>query len=57
MKLGQDVFLDEISDVFENGSFRVQDKVTRSNVRKTLCTLYRPDFRSDTHETWTERLS
>ena len=39
MKLGQNSFLDEISDKLENGSCRVQTYVTRSNVGKTLCTL------------------
>ena len=39
MKLDQNVFLDEISNVFENGSCRVKNQVTRSNFRKTLCTL------------------
>ena len=39
MKLGQNVCLDENTDEFENGSCRVKNKVTRSNLRKTLCTL------------------
>ena len=36
MKLGQNVCLDVILDEFENGSFRVENKVTRSYLRKTL---------------------
>ena len=39
MKLCQNVCLDEISDEFENWSCRVKKWVTRSNLRKTLCTL------------------
>ena len=39
MKVGQDVCLDDISDEFENGSRGVKNWVTRSNLRKTLCTL------------------
>ena len=39
MEVGQDVCLDDISDEFENGSRGVKNKVTRSNLRKTLCTL------------------
>ena len=39
MKVGQDVCLDEISDEFEHGSCGVKNWVTRSNLRKTLCTL------------------
>ena len=39
MKLGQNVCLDEISDEFDNGSCWVKNKVTRSNLRKTLCAL------------------
>ena len=37
MKLGQNVCLDEISDVFENWSGQVKNWVSRSNLRKTLC--------------------
>ena len=33
------VCLDEISNEFENGSCQVKNKVTRSNLRKVLCTL------------------
>ena len=57
MKLGQNNFLDEISEEFENGSCRVKNYVTRSNVRKTLCMLWRPHFQFDNHETWSECLS
>ena len=39
MKLDQNVCLDEISDVFENGSGQVKNYISRSNLRKTLCTL------------------
>ena len=39
MKLGQNVCLNEILDAFENWSCRVKNLVTRSNLRKTLCTL------------------
>ena len=35
MKLGQNFFLDEVSDEYEKGSCRVKNKVTRSNPRKT----------------------
>ena len=34
MKLGQNVCLDKISDVFENGSCRVKNWVTRPTLRK-----------------------
>ena len=44
MKLGQKVCLDKISDEFEKGSCWVKNKVTISNLRKNLCTLWRPDF-------------
>ena len=39
MKLGQNVCPDKIFDEFENGSCRVKNWVTRSNLRKTLCML------------------
>ena len=39
MNLGQNVCLDEISDKFEIGSCGVKNQVTKSNLRKTLCTL------------------
>ena len=39
VKYGQNVWLDEISDDFKNGSCGVKNKVTRSNFRKTLCML------------------
>ena len=39
MKLGQNICLDEISNKFESGSCQVKNHVTRSNFRKTLCTL------------------
>ena len=39
MKLGQYVCLDEISDMHENGSGQVKNKVSRSNLRKFLCSL------------------
>ena len=44
MKLRQNVCLDKISDGFEIESCEVKNYVTRSNLRKTLCTLYRPHF-------------
>ena len=44
MKPGQN--LDEISDEFENRSCWVNNRVTRSNVRKTLYTLLRPYFQA-----------
>ena len=56
MKLDQHACLDEIWHKFENGSCQVKNKVTRSNVRKTLCMLLRQDLRSDTHEIWSECL-
>ena len=56
MKLGQDVFLDETLNKFENKSCWVKNYVTRSHVGKTLCTLCRPHFQSDNHETWSELL-
>ena len=46
MKLGQKVCLDEIWDEFENRSCPSKNEVTRSNLRKTLCMLWRPDFQS-----------
>ena len=49
MILGLYVCLDKISDEFENWSCWLK---TRSNLRKTLCTLERPHFQSDTHETY-----
>ena len=52
MKLGQNVCLDEISDKFKNGSCRVKNLVTKSNLRKTLCMLERPHFQSDYHKSW-----
>ena len=39
VKLGRNVCLDEILDEFENMFCRVKKKVTRSNLRKTLCKL------------------
>ena len=57
MKRGRNVCLDKISKEFENGLCRVQNLVTRSNLRKIFCTLWRPDFQSDYHETWSECLS
>ena len=39
MKLCQNVCVDEISDLLENKTCQVKDKVSRSNFRKTLCTL------------------
>ena len=57
MKLCQNVFLDEILDKLKNGSCWVENYVTRSNLRKTLCTLSRPHFQSDYQETWSEYLS
>ena len=44
MKVGQNVCLDEISDETENGSCRVTNKVTRSNLGQTLGMLWRPHF-------------
>ena len=55
MKLGQNVCLYDIPDDLENGPCRVKNYVTRSNLDKT-CMLKRPDFRSDTHEAWSEYL-
>ena len=52
MKVIQDVCLDEFSDKLENGSCRVKNYVTWSNLSKTLCTLQRPQFQSYYHETW-----
>ena len=56
MKPGQNGCLDETSKEFENGSCLVKNQVTRSNLRKTLCTLQRPHFQSDYHETLSEYL-
>ena len=39
MKLSKNVCLDKISDKFEIGLCGVKKQVTRSNLRKTLCTL------------------
>ena len=39
MKLDQNVGLDEMLNKFENGSCGVKNKVTRSSLRKPLCTL------------------
>ena len=39
MKLGQNVCINEIMDLFENGICQVKNDVTWSNVRKTLCML------------------
>ena len=39
IKIGQNVCLNKISDKFENESCWVKNKVTRSYLRKTLCTL------------------
>ena len=39
-----------------NGPCWVKNKVTRSNLRKTLCMLYRPQFQLDTHERLSEWL-
>ena len=39
MNCGLNDCLDKISDEFENGSRLVKNKVTRSSLRKTLCTL------------------
>ena len=36
MKLGKNVCLDEILDEFKNGSYRVKNYVTSSNLRKTF---------------------
>ena len=40
MKIGQNILLDKISDECENGSCRVKNWVTKSNLRKTLCILW-----------------
>ena len=53
MKLGQSVYLDEISDRFGNEPSWV-NWVTSSYLRKTLCMLLKPHFQSDYHETWSE---
>ena len=44
MKLDQHVCLDEISHKFENGSFRVKNKVTRTNLRNvnSRCHIFSP---------------
>ena len=39
IKLSQIICLNKITDEVENGSCWVKNKVTRSNVRKTLCML------------------
>ena len=56
IKLGQNVCLDEILDESENGSCQVKKNVTRSSLRKTLCTLQRPHFQFDNLEIWSECL-
>ena len=57
MKLCQNVCLDEISYQFENWSCQVKDLITRSNLRKILCTFWKTHFLSDFHETLSECLS
>ena len=44
IKLNQNFCLDELSNKGENWSCRVKSKVTRSNLRKTLCTFLGPHF-------------
>ena len=44
MKLGQNVCLDEVKEELENGLCRVKNLVTKSNLRKTLCTLLQVTF-------------
>ena len=39
LNVGQNVCLDDISDKSENGSCQIKNYVTRSNLRKSLCTL------------------
>ena len=51
MKLGQNICLYKTSDKFENRSCWITTHITRSNLRKTLCTFQRPYFQSDCHET------
>ena len=46
MKLRQNVCLHEMPNKFEIGPCSVKNYVTRSNLRKTLCTLQRPHFSS-----------
>ena len=54
MKRDQHVFLDKITDDFENWSYHVRNYVTRLNLRKTFCTPQEPHFQSDNHETLSE---
>ena len=56
MKLGQNVCCNKIFDEDENGSCPVKKYVTGSNLRKISCSLFSPNFQSDTHETWSECL-
>ena len=56
MKLGQNFCLDKISDEYENGSWRVKVRSLGQILEKPVPMLSRPDFRSDTHETWSECL-
>ena len=54
MKLGQNVFIDKSWSFLKMDHFGSK---TRSNLLKTLCTLYRPHFQSDYHESLSECLS
>ena len=56
MKLCQTICLDKILEEFENGLCRMKNKATRSDFRKTWCTLFWLHFQQDTHETWSECL-
>ena len=55
MNFCQNVCHGEVFDEFGNRSCHIEKKkkknVTRSNLRKTLCSLWRPHFQFNTHET------
>ena len=58
LKLGQNVCLDEISDEFEKmGHVGSKSRSLGQILQKTLCTLQRPHFQSNSPETWSEYLS
>ena len=57
IKLAQNVYLVERMDPIENGLSQVKKLVTRSNLRKTLFTLWSPLFQCSLSQTYSEYLS
>ena len=57
MKLSQNVYLHEIYVRNESRSHWVKYKVTMSDLRKTMCTLQRAQFKCNLHKTLPECLS